>query len=49
VAISAMRGNLGYKALMHAIDANLREDCRNLTGRGKNARLDRVLFGIPQQ
>jgi hypothetical protein len=48
VAISSLQDNLRYKALMHAIAANLWNDCRNLTGRGKNARLDRATFRSPK-
>jgi len=48
MAVSSLQDNPDYKALIQTIDANPGDDCRKLTGRGKNARLDRALFRSPQ-
>jgi hypothetical protein len=49
VAISSLPGNFAYKDLICAIEPDFKDDCRNLTGPGRNARLDRFMFPDPKQ
>jgi hypothetical protein len=48
MAVSSLQGNPDYKALIHTVDADPSDDCRKLTGHGKNVRLNRALFRSPQ-